>query len=112
MEVTFGTRQLQRTCESANEMRRTYGAACAKKLMLRLTELRAAPCLDDLRQLGGRCHELDAGRAGQLAVDLSKGWRLVFAPAAARPPKGRRRQLDWRAIDAIEVIEIVDYHHG
>jgi plasmid maintenance system killer protein len=93
-------------------MRRAYGAACAKKLMLQLTELRAAPCLDDLRQLGGRCHELDAGRAGQLAVDLSEGRRLVFAPKPAKPPKGRRRPLDWQSIDAIEVIKIVDYHHG
>jgi proteic killer suppression protein len=112
MEVTFGTRQLQRTCESASEMRRTYGAACAKKLMLRLTELRAAPCLDDLRQLGGRCQELDAGRYGELALDLSKGRRLVFAPTAATSPKGRRRPLDWRGINAVEVIEIADDHNG
>jgi toxin HigB-1 len=112
MEITFGTRRLQRTCESATEMRRAYGPVCARKLMLRLIELRAAPCLEDLRRLGGRCHELDADRAGQLAVDLPKGRRLVFVPSAGTPRKGRGRALDWTAIDAVEVIEILDERHG
>jgi proteic killer suppression protein len=112
MEVTFSSRRLQRTCESAKEMRRAYGTACAKRLMLRLTELRAATCLEDLRRLGGRCHELDAERLGQLAVELPNGRRLVFVPAGAAAQKRRRRSLDWSAVDAIEVIEIVNYHHG
>jgi proteic killer suppression protein len=112
MEVTFSSRRLQQTCESATEMRRVYGAACAKKLMLRLTELRAATCLGDLRRLGGRCHELDAERVGQLAVELPSGRHLVFVPARVVERERRRRTLDWSAVDAIELIEIVNYHDG
>jgi proteic killer suppression protein len=107
MEVSFGTQRLQRTCESAIDMRRTYGSGCATKLMLRLTELRSAPTLEDLRHLGGRCHELDDARTGYLAVDLGDGRTLVFRPAGGWPRRKGRGARDWRSVDAIEVIEIV-----
>jgi toxin HigB-1 len=105
MEVTFSTQQLQRICQSAREMRRAYGTTCAQNLMLRLTELRAAPSLEDLRSLGGRCRELDGKRAGQFSVEVSDTRQLVFSPTQS----GRRGSgLKWRSVEVIEVIEILE----
>jgi toxin HigB-1 len=105
LEITFRNQQLQRICQSAREMRRAYGAPCAEKLMLRLTELRAAPSLEDLRSLGGRCRELRGRRSGHLSLDIADEWRLVFLPA----PRGKHGStLTWGSVEAIEVIEIVD----
>lgn len=103
MEVTFRNPQLQRICQSASEMRRAYGKACAQSLMLRLTELRAAPSLADLRHLGGGCRELRGRRAGQLSVEISDERQLLFLPAQDKRPGST---LAWSSVEAIEVIEI------
>ena len=108
MEVSFITQKLQKVCESQKELRRVHGDACGKRIMQRLVDLRAAATLDAFRQLPGKCHELDGDRAGQLALHLADGKRLVFRPAQESSPD--EDGLDWRQIDAVCVIEIVDYH--
>ena len=110
VEVSFSSPRLRRACESAADLQRAYGKPCAKRLMARLADLRAAPTLDDLRRLPGRCHELDGDRAGQLALDLPDGRRLVFEPTENPSPMKEDGGLDWRRVDAIRVIEIADYH--
>jgi proteic killer suppression protein len=110
VEVSFASLRLRRVCESAKNLQRAYGKPCAKKLMARLADLRAAPNLEDLRRLPGRCHELDGDRAGQLALDLPDGRRLVFEPTENPHPVKEDGGLDWRRVEAIRVIEIVDYH--
>ena len=75
----------------------------------RLYQLQEAKSLNDLLGSPGRCYELKGERRGQLAVDLRHPYRLVFAPFGARPlkPDGG---LDWKAVQAVEILEIVDYH--
>lgn len=110
MDITFANQRLQKECESRRALQRTHGQAGARKLMARLADLSAASTLEDARSLPGRCHELDGDRKGQLAVELSGGKRLVFEGAADPPPRKKDGGLDWLAIDAIRVLEIVDYH--
>jgi len=105
VEITFRHPHLQRTCQSASEMRRAYGATCANKLMSRLLDLRPAPSLEDLRSLQGRCRELRGRRSGQLAVDISDGRRLVFSPVPGRVDDAA---LVWGAVQAIEVLEVLE----
>lgn len=60
----------------------------------RLMHLNAAKSLPDLRLLGGDLHPLQGDRAGQWAIKVMGGWRLVFKFA------------DGDAYD----VELVDYH--
>lgn len=110
MDISFANRRLQKNCESQKALVRTHGPASARKLMARLADLSAASTLEDVRFLPGRCHELDGDRKDQLAIDLSDGKRLVFEAAADPPPRRKVGGLDWSAIDAIRLLEIVDYH--
>jgi proteic killer suppression protein len=110
VEISFASRRLQRLCESAKELQRSYGKACAQKLMTRLADLVAARTLEDLRLLPGRCHELKGKRKGQLALDLAGGIRLIFRPSQNPTPVKEDGGLDWQQIDAVEVTEILDYH--
>lgn len=110
MEVSFASRKLQKVCESEKELRRAYGRDCARKVMSRLSDLRAAATLEEMRNLPGRCHELAGERAGQLGIDLAGGRRLVIAPAGGWPKEKKGGAHIWREIDAVQVLEIVDYH--
>jgi proteic killer suppression protein len=110
VDLEFATSRLQKLCSSEPELRRKLGVGAAKKAAAHLASLRAAGCLDDFRLLPGRCHELDADRSGQLALDLPDGKRLVFEPVAAPPPEKPDGGLDWTAVRSVRVIEIADYH--
>jgi proteic killer suppression protein len=110
MDLSFRTSRLRKVCQSDKELRRAHGEDCARKLMARLAELRAAPQLEELRNLPGRCHELDGKRKGQLAVELIGGKRLVFEPTNAAAATNEDGGLDWNQVEAVRVIDIVDYH--
>jgi len=111
VNITFASRKFQKTCTDQKERTRTYGAECAKALSLRLTQLRAAANLEDMRNLPqARCHELKGNRKGQLAVDLKHPYRLIFEPANDPIPVKADGGLDWTQVTAINVLEVVDYH--
>ncbi len=81
------------------------------KIQRRLDELKAAECLEDLRNLpAAKCHELDADRDGQLSVRVEHPKRLIFVPNHDPIPVGRSGGLDWQQVTRVLVIEIVDYH--
>jgi proteic killer suppression protein len=107
MEISFADDRLQKRCESQKELRRAYGDQCAKKVMTRLADLTAAATLQEFRSLPGRCHELAGDRDGQFGLDLAGGKRLVIEPTSA--PASTEGD-PWAAIDAIRVVETVDYH--
>ena len=110
MEVLFATRKLQRGLNSAAETRRTYGDLMAKKIGLRLQQMGAAGCLDDLRNLPGRWHELTNDLKGSLACDLVHPHRLIFRPTEDPPPRLAEGGLDWSAVDSVTVTDVHDYH--
>jgi len=110
LEISFANRKLQKLCESEKELRKAYGSDGAKKAMRRLTDLRAASTLEDMRHLPGRIHELASDRDGQLAIDLAGGWRLILEPTNGWPPEKAEGARVWTAIDAVQVLEITDYH--
>ncbi|MHB1341365.1 MAG: type II toxin-antitoxin system RelE/ParE family toxin [Coriobacteriia bacterium] len=110
MEVCFTTKRLAALLSSDKERTRTYGSDAAKALARRLRQLTAAADLDTMRTLPGRCHELQGHRNGQLAIDITKGLRLVIEPAHDPPPCKPDGGLDWTAITAIRILEVTDYH--
>lgn len=72
------------------------GVERAKKIQLRITALRAADTLEDMRNVPGRCHELKENYAGQLSLDLDGPTGCYFGqpgrptPARAVVSTGRR----------------------
>jgi proteic killer suppression protein len=110
MEISFATPRLRATCESESKLQREHGRPCAKKLRARLADLEAASTLAAVRQLPGRCHELDGDRKGQLSIELSGALRLILEPTLNPPPMKDDGGLSWEAVDAVRILEIVDYH--
>jgi proteic killer suppression protein len=66
--------------------------------------------LEEFRRLPGRCHELDGNRKGQLTLDLADGKRLIVEPANNPVPLKEDGGLDWSQVDAVLIVEIIDYH--
>ena len=110
MDVLFPTEKQQQYFSDSRALQKDWGANGSKKVTLRLQQLAAAPNLEAARPLPGRCHELSGDRAGQLAMDLHKGFRLVFEPTAGPSPAKDDGGLDWSAVDSITILEITDYH--
>ncbi|WP_454561291.1 hypothetical protein [Mycobacterium haemophilum] len=77
--------------------------------MTRLTDLLAAPTLDEFHRLPGRCHELDGNRRGQLALELDGGKRLIFSPNGSNIHRADGG-LEWGLVESVCVLEVVDYH--
>jgi plasmid maintenance system killer protein len=110
VEIGFAQQKLAKVCNSGRDLVRRFGPEGAKRVQLRLAQLEAAPTLEDLRQMPGRCHELVGDLKGSLSVDLHGPFRLLFAPSANPPPHTADGGLDWSSVDAITVTDILDTH--
>lgn len=111
MEIHFDNRKLEKTCRSAKDLTKAYGAVCGKLIERRLQEMEAAKSLAMLMTLPqARCHELTGDRDGQFAVSLEHPRRLVFEPAHDPLPKKADGGLDLTSVTAVRILEVVDYH--
>ena len=110
MEIYFATSRLKKLCESSSKLRQAHGATCASRIAQRLSDMRAAEHLGEFRALPGRCHALTGERAGQVALHLPDGKRLVFEPAGEPAGQEEVEVLVWENVTAVRVLEIVDYH--
>ena len=84
------------------------GAACAKKLMVRLQALEAAARVTDL--VAGNPHPLKGDRYGEFALDLAGGWRLTVVPAHNPCPATPDGGSDWAQVTIVTIEYIGDYH--
>lgn len=108
MEIDFKDKKLRELCEQERVAERKLGAACARKLRSRLADLQAANCVTDL--VAGRPHTLDGNRAGQFAVDLAGGRRLVFEPDHNPVPMRDDGGIDWSRVTRVRIVYLGDYH--
>lgn len=108
MEITFGDGKLQRQCEQQALAQKQLGKSCARKLRSRLADLDATKSVSDL--VAGRPHPLKGDRAGQFALDLEGGKRLVFKPANDPIPRKDDGGIDWAKVTHICIVFIGDYH--
>jgi proteic killer suppression protein len=111
MEVYFGTNKLKKIFSNEGELKKTFGVENSNKIMLRLTQLHAASCLNDMKFVpGARFHQLEGKRKEQFAVDLKNPFRLVFKPNDDPIPYKDNNEIDLEKIFNIKIIEVVDYH--
>ncbi|MFN6518374.1 MAG: type II toxin-antitoxin system RelE/ParE family toxin [Nostoc sp. CreGUA01] len=108
MEITFADSKLQNLCEQEKLAQKKLGANCAKKLRTQLTILGAASCVTEL--FIGHPHPLKGDRAGEFAVNLEGGKRLVFKPDNDPLPLTEDGSIDWSKVTAVCIVFIGDYH--
>lgn len=108
MEIQFKDKKIRQLCEQQSLAERQLGAACARKLRSRLGDLEAAKRVSDL--VFGNPHPLKGDRAGQFALDLAGGWRLVFSPANQPTPTLANGSTDWTQVTIVCIEYIGDYH--
>ena len=108
MEIGFRDKKLREICEKEVVARKKLGGACARKLRIRLADLEAANAVTDL--VAGKPHPLKHDRAGQFAVELSGGYRLVFVPGNDPVPRHPDKSIDWSRVTIIRIEFIGDYH--
>jgi len=83
VEIAFRTEALRKLCNDSKVLRRKYGP---------------------------ECHELKGDLAGFLAVDIHKGYRIVFKPGNEPRPTKPDGGLDWVGVTAVVIERIEDYH--
>lgn len=110
MEISFADARLKQACEAAAERQRKWGQPAAKNLKTRLDDLRAAKCMEDMRNLPGRWEELSGDRTGYFSCRLDKGLRLILRPTRQPPPSKQNGGLDWQHIEQVTITEVVNYH--
>ncbi len=111
MDIFFRTKKLAKLCTVSKTADKQLGMEQAKRLRRRLDDLRAAPSLEAMRPpFPGRCHELKGDRKGQLSLDLSHPYRLIFVPGVNPPPTKEDGGLDWAQVQSVEIVDIEDTH--
>ena len=108
MKITFRDKKLRQLCEKHGIAQRKLGAACARKLRARLGDLEAANQVTEL--IAGNPHPLKGDRAGQFAMSLAGGWRLVFSPDHEPCPTTMDGGVDWSQVTIVCIEYIGDYH--
>jgi proteic killer suppression protein len=108
LEINFKDRKVRELCEKQAAAEKKLGAACARKLRARLSDLEAAIRVTDL--VAGNPHPLKGDWAGHFALSLTGGWRLVFAPDHEPCPRHADGGIDWSQVTIICIEYIGDYH--
>jgi proteic killer suppression protein len=108
LEIIFRDKKIRVLCEKQAVANKKLGRACARKLRTRLSDLEAASRVSDLT--AGNPHPLKGERAGQFALDLAGGWRLVFSPALDPCPARTDGGVDWSRVTLVCIEYIGDYH--
>lgn len=108
MEIRYKDKKVRELCEKQVVAEKKLGAACSRKLRNRLSDLDSASRVSEL--VAGNPHPLKGDRAGQFALDLTGGWRLVFAPAHDPCPTRPDGGIDWPQVTIVCIEYIGDYH--
>ncbi|RLC11426.1 MAG: killer suppression protein [Deltaproteobacteria bacterium] len=114
MNISFKNKKLAKSFNEGEQLEKIHGTKRARKIRIRLAELRAAKSLMDFwppKSGPSRCHELTQGRRrGQLSMDLDHPYRLIFIPDHGPVPRHEDGGLDWSLVTAITILGVEDTH--
>lgn len=80
MEISYKSRKLEKQLTDPNEMVKSFGRL-ARRVNQRLKDLTDADNLAIMRTIpAARCHELTGNFKGELALDVSGNYRMIFEP--------------------------------
>lgn len=110
MELSYKNNKLKKQLTQPKHMAKAFGQL-ARRIDQRMEDLKAADTLEGMRLIpGARCHELSGKRKGELAVDVSGNYRLIFKPDHDPLPEKEDGVLNWEEVTAIRILEVDDYH--
>lgn len=111
MEISFKSRKLKETCNSAVKLQAAYGKKNSRKIEVRLAILRAANNLN-LVPTSKPCrrHQLKGNRKNQFVVDVEHPFRIIFEPNHNPLPLKEDEGIDLTQVTAIRILSIEDYH--
>ena len=110
MEISFKTNKLEKQLTNPKELLKAFGER-ARKVNQRVKDLKGAQTLAIMRTIpAARCHELSGDRKGELGVDVSVNFRLVFQPNHEPTPRKADGGLLWEDVTRIQILGIEDYH--
>ena len=113
MDTSFKNTKMRKNFNEGERLEREYGPQRAKKIRIRLKELRDADTLEAFwppKSPPSRCHELTGNRKGQLSVDLDHPYRLIFVPNHDPLPLQEDGGLDWGQVSMITIWSVEDTH--
>ena len=110
MDILFENANAAEEYNDEKRLVRSHNVQRAKLIRRRLDDLRAAPTLETMRNLPGRCHELKGNRALQLSIDLDGPYRLILYPAHNPVPLKPDGGMDWKKVTAITIKEVRNTH--
>mgnify|MGYP003584953787 FL=1 len=109
IEITYHTKKIAKTFSSKKLLVQEYGPAIARKVTMRLDNIRASDSLGMMvAQRIGRCHPLSGQRDGQYAFDLEHPYRLIVEPVYDSPADKAAKNIT--QVKIIEIMEVTDYH--
>lgn len=110
MEISYNSKKLKKQLTDPKEMVKSFGQL-ARKVNQRLKDLTDAGNLAIMRTIpAAKCHELSGDRKGELAVDVSGNYRMIFVPLHNPIPKKDDGGFNWEEVTKIQINEIEDYH--
>ncbi|MBF0381008.1 MAG: killer suppression protein [Magnetococcales bacterium] len=114
MDIDFKTTKLKKSFNEGSKLVKIYGVLRAKKISLRMMELRAADSLMDFwppESGPARCHEISKGHSfNKMSVDLDHPYRLTFKPNHDPTPLRDEGGLDWSQVTAITILGVENTH--
>jgi proteic killer suppression protein len=110
VDISFANKELGKWANDDRKALKEMGKVRADLYKKRLSQLKAADSLEDLRHVAGNYHELTNNRKAQWACDLDQPYRLIFKPQEIPIPINEDGQYLWEQIKAVEIIEVVNYH--
>jgi len=111
VDILYRSTKLEKEFNELKRLVRSRGKRQGELIALRLVQLRAAPTLATISTLPPiRCHELIGNRQGQLSIDLTHPFRLIFEPANNPVPTKEDGGLNWSAVTAIRILGVEDTH--
>jgi len=110
MEITFKNKELKKYANDSGARNKKLGSIGAKLYYKRISDLKTARTLEDLRNMPGSFHELVGDRKGQWACYLEHPKRLIFEPHENPIPTDENGRYIWVEIKGVDIVDIVDYH--
>ena len=104
MKLSYSTRKLEKILTNERLIKKEY-TSFYPKICNRISELRAAVCLNDISNYPPpRRHKLSGNKLDCWGVDISKNFRIIVKPI------GDYNSEDLTSIVEIEVVTLEDYH--
>ena len=110
MDIKFGSKKLERTCNEERERIRVFGPERAKRLGVRLDQMRFSENLAVFRSVHPRCHQLVGNRAGEWSADLDGPYRLIFEIDTEPLPLDEAGNIDLTKVQKVRITNVEDTH--